>query len=124
MAIHLHRDEARHGQRLQRIDLAEPRLEQRRRFVHASGRTRAMPGWRREKRRHVGDRLLGVDVILGLDLDRNLAGDILQPGIRRLADHVDGARREAGKEAHDRRYLATCPYCLLVSSRGSISRPF
>ncbi len=102
VAIQLDRDEARNRQRLELVHLAEPRLEQRRRFVHAQRPYVGDARLTAQKRRHVLHRLLRVPRILGLDLDRNFAGDITQPGIRRLADHVDRTGRETGQEAHDR----------------------
>ncbi len=101
-AIQLQRDKARHGERLERVDLAEPRLEQRGRFLDGKRPHIRDAGLAAEKRRDLQHDLLGVDLILGLDLDRHLAGDVLEPGVGRLPDHVDGAGRQAGQEAHDR----------------------
>ena len=66
-----------------------------------SARTLAMPGWRDRKRGDVGHRLVDVGALLGLDLHRDLAGDVAQPGGGRLVHHVDRAGRQAGEKAHD-----------------------
>ena len=100
-AIELDGDDARDRQRIERVGLSQPRLEQLRGIAHAQ-RTRIDDArLLRQEARDVADELVDVGAVLHLDLHRDLAGDVAQPGRGGLVHHVDRAGRQAGEEAHD-----------------------
>ena len=47
------------------------------------------------------DLLFDVGGVHGIELDGDLTRNVVDPGVRRLIDHVDAAGREAGEESHD-----------------------
>ena len=100
-AVDLDRDQPRDRQRRERVAAAEPRLEQLGRILGGQRLHSRDPGLLGEKQRDQRHLLLDVGLVDRIELDGDLARDVVDPGIRRLIDHVDRAGGEAGEEGHD-----------------------
>jgi len=100
-AVDLDRDQARNRQRLQRAGLSEPRLEQLGAVVGGERLHLGDALLLGEEQRHQRHLLLDVGGIDRIELDRDLAGDIVDPSVGRLIDHVHRAQGEGGEERHD-----------------------
>jgi hypothetical protein len=100
-AIDFNRNEARHGQRLQGIGIAEPGFQQRGRGFQRQRLCRPDARLPFKEGHDVEHRLVGIDLVTWLDLHGHLTGDVAQPGVGRLLDHPHRARGQTGEEAHD-----------------------
>ncbi len=99
--VDLDGDQAGDGQGGQRRGGAEPWLKQ---LGGVLGGERPHPGHALllgEEERDQRHLLFDVGGVDGIELDGDFAGDVVDPGVRRLVDHVDAAGGEAGEEGHD-----------------------
>jgi len=96
------RNQAGHGNAVERARLAEPRLQQplgglvrQRVDLHDTGDLR-------QEQRHLGGALFHIDAFQRLKLNGDFARNVASPGRGRLVDHVNRPGCQAGQKTHDR----------------------